>query len=323
MIQASAHNLKIIPNFLTDTRAYWIQNQYKGEEQALEAMDEVMRQHADESTVLSWYPVDEWDHEDDGYGKPRLYSQLLNLEVRKNSPNRPCFMLLMGYLGTDTWQMAAEEADILAVDAYPSDVGGIEQGLALQAQRLTEMRSVMGRDKPYVLVPELAEKLDDGKGKLFTLRPDESVAECYMGIIHGARGILFFRNYHPAEPGVPKDLWEGPTRFSRELFGPDRLSKLLLPPSKAVDIVGESKIVKCSNLAVHASLFADAQGRRTLIALNSLQKPAKDVRFEIVDLRDGPVRTRFEAGRALAARTGGFSDDFGALQPHVYDLPAQ
>ena len=323
LVQASGHNLKIIPNFLTDTRAYWIQNQYKGDQQALESLGKVMKRHADDPTVLAWYPVDEWDHEDDGYGKPKLFSHLVNLEVRKNSPNRPCFMLLMGYLGADQWKLAAEEADILAVDAYPSDVKGIEPGLALQAERLAEMRAVLGRDKPYVLVPELAQKLNDGKGPLSAMSPAESVAECYIAIIHGARGILFFHNHHPAEPGVPKNLWDGPTRFSQELFGADGLAKLLLPPSKSVDIVGESKIVKCSNPAIHASLFEDPQGRRTLIALNSLKRPAKGVRFEIAGLNSGVVRTRFEAGRTRSADAGAFSDDFDGLQPHVYDLPAK
>ena len=143
-IQAASHNLKVIPNFLTDTRAYWIQNQYKGDMESLAGLGKVMKQYADDPAILAWYPVDEWDHEDDGYGKPKLYSHLLNLEVRKNSPNRPCFMLLMGYLGIDQWKLVAEETDILGVDAYPSDVGGIEQGLALQARRLTEMRSRPG-----------------------------------------------------------------------------------------------------------------------------------------------------------------------------------
>lgn len=317
VIQASGHHLKIIPNFLTDTRAYWIQNQYHGDPQSLEALGQVMKQYADDPTILAWYPVDEWDHEDDGYGKPRLYSHLVNLEVRKNAPNRPCFMLLMGYLGNDTWKMAAEEADILAVDAYPSDVGGIEKGLALQAERLTEMRAVLGRDKPYVLVPELIQ--DPGRMKPMT--PVESVAECYMGIIQGARGILFFRNYHPADPACPRNLWDGPKRFSRELFGADGLAKLLLPPSKALDIVGEAAMVKCSNPAVHASLFEDAQGQRTLVALNSLNKWAKGVRFEIVGSKDGSIRTRFEDGRTVVTKGGVFTDDFVPLQPHVYDLP--
>jgi hypothetical protein len=60
----------------------------------------------------------------------------------------------------------------------------------------------------------------------------------------------------------------------------------------------DSRVVTCSNPAVHAS------------------------RFEIVGLKSGQVRTRFEAGRTRSAEAGAFSDDFDGLQPHVYDLPA-
>ena len=87
--------------------------------------------------------------------------------------------------------------------------------------------------------------------------------------------------------------------------------------------MGESKIVKCSSPSIHASLFEDAQGRRTLITLNALNQPAKGVRLEIVNLANGTVRTRFEAGRTLPAQNGGFSDDFDSLQRHVYDLPVR
>ena len=299
LTQAAGHQLKIIPNFLTDTRYYWIQKQYKGDRESLESMGKVMRQWGDNPAILSWNPVDEWDHEGDDYSKPKLYSHLVNLEVRKNSPNRPCYMVLMGFLGTDAWKMAAEEADILATDVYPSDYKGIEPGLAMQAKRLTEMRSVLGRDKPYMLIPELAQK--EPNRPMIAVTPAECCAQCYMAIIHGARGILFFREYHPTTPELPKDFWTGPTRFGRELFGENGLAKLLLPPSNAVDIVGESKIVKCSDSSIQASLFEDAQGRRTLIALNAVKKPAKGVRFEVVDLKDGTVGIRFEAGRALSA----------------------
>lgn len=167
---------------------------------------------------------------------------------------------------------------------------------------------------------------------------DQPVEACRRGGRHPRRGRLPERrrrhreeagaagrapDRHAVGPGAPKNLWEGSTRFSRELFGPDALSKLLLPPSKAVDVVGESEIVKCSSPAVHASLFEDAQGRRTLITLNSTTRRVNGVRFEIANLKPGTVRTRFEADRTLRAQAGGFSDAFDSLQPHVYDLSAE
>ena len=190
------------------------------------------------------------------------------------------------------------------------------------------MRSVLGRNKPYILVPELYQVEGSGKKATAIVRtPAETVAQCYMGIIQGARGILFFANCHPSNPDVPKNFLDGPAQVARELFHGDPgidsgLAKLLLPPSKAVDIVGEAKIVKCSSSSIHASLFEDAQGHRTLITLNALNKPAKGVRLEIVNLANGDVRTRFEAGRKIPAQNGGFSDDFDSLQRHVYDLPS-
>ena len=254
-----------------------------------------MKHYADDPSLLAWYPVDEWDHEDSSFGKPKLFSHLVNLEVRKNSPDRPCFMLLMGFLGTDQWKLAADEADILAVDSYPSDDPASSPAWRCRPRNSPRCAPSWG-DKPYVLVPELAQKLNDGRGTLYVNKPAASLAECYMGIIHGARGILFFHNHHPADPGVPKDLWEGPTRFGRELFGPERPGEAPVPPSKAVDIVGEAKIVKCSSPAIHASLFEDAQGRRTLIALNAKTEAAKGVRFEIIGLKTwhgpDPLRER-------------------------------
>ena len=87
----------------------------------------------------------------------------------------------------------------------------------------------MGREKPYVLVPELAQKLNDGKGPLVAMSLAESMAECYMGIIQGARGVLFFRNYHPAEPEARKDMWEGPTALRTRVVRPRRHFEV--PPS--------------------------------------------------------------------------------------------
>jgi hypothetical protein len=330
LTQAAGHQLKVMPNFLTDIMGYWTNRQYHGEPNTLAALGKVMRAYGDDPSILAWYPVDEWDHENESWGKPKLYSHLLNVEARRNSPNRPCFMLCMGFLGTDTWKIAAEEADILAVDVYPSDYENkIEKALAKQAEYLTDMRSVLGRNTPYVLVPELHQVKGSGQSAITIARtPAESVAQAYLGIIHGARGILFFANCHPSGPAVPTNLLDGPTQVARELFRGDPgidngLATLLLPPSKPVDIVGESKIVKCSNRSIHASLFEDAQGRRTLIALNLRNQPVKEVRLEIANLKGGIVRTRFEENRTIRAARGGFADDFDALQRHVYDLPSE
>jgi hypothetical protein len=323
LIQCSGHGLKVIPSPNTDTMGYWVTYQSGNESNALTHMASLIARYSDNPNILAWHPVDEWDHEDDGWGRPKLWSHLLCNQVRDNMPHRPCLMLCMGFLGVDAWRMVAEEADVLAVDIYPSDNGNnIEKALAKQAKYLSEMRSVLGRKKPYILVPELFQMKGSGKAAVAIVRtPAETVAQCYMGIIHGARGILLFANGHPSNPAVPKNFLDGVAQIAHELFGPEGLAQLVLPAAGAVDIAGESKIVKCSNAAIHASLFQDAKGRKTLIALNATNSPVVGVRFDIVNQSDGIISVRFETKRTIKMLSGGFSDNFDSLQRHVYDLP--
>jgi hypothetical protein len=323
VIQASGHQLHVIPNFVTDVMPYWTHDKYHGEPNTLAALGKIMAARANDMNIPAWYMVDEWDHEDQWWAKTKLYSHLLCVEARKNAPDRPVMMLCMGFMGVDVWKIAAEEADILAVDVYPSDCGGIEPALAKQAKYLSELRSVVGRNKPYILVPELFQMKGSGKAAVAIVRtPAETVAQCYMGIIQGARGILLFNNVHPSNPAVPKNFLDGAIQIGHELFGAGGLAQLVLPAAGAVDIAGESKIVKCSNSAIHASLFQDAKGRRTLIALNATNSPVVGMRFDIANQSDGVISVRFEPEKSLKISSGVFSDDFDALQRHVYDLPS-
>jgi len=148
LVQAAAHGLKVIPNFLTDTRAYWILNQYKGEQQLLDELREVMTAFADDPNVLMWYPVDEWDHEDSTYGKPHAFSHLLYWQARRSSPNRASLLLNMGFHGPDVWRLTEPEADVLSVDVYPSDWDSFEIGLAKQADDwITSVQSLVERNR--------------------------------------------------------------------------------------------------------------------------------------------------------------------------------
>jgi len=110
---------------------------------------------------------------------------------------------------------------------------------------------------------------------------------------------------------------------SRELFGEEGIAKLLLPPSRIVDMIGEQGIVKVSDPAVHTLLVADAQGRRTLIALNTKNSDLRNVTITIDGLKSGNVRTRFEDGRKPSATDGALHDDFGPISRHVYDLDGE
>jgi hypothetical protein len=317
IIQAAGHHLKIIPNFLGDTREYWIKNKYRGEQNALDAMGKIMAAHDHDPTILAWYPVDEWDHEDDHFGKPILYSRLLYNQVRESSPNKPSFMLLMGFKGVDGWRIAqrSANADIFGIDCYISDFaknGGTAGALKAQGERLDEMRKAFGRDVPYVLAPELQHQRQGH------LTPAEVVAQGYQAIIHGARGIMYFAYFYKP----PEDVWVGPRQMSHELFDPkEGLARLILPASSLLEVNGDARIVRFSNHpAIQSAVFVDARGRCTLVTLNATQDAVSAVKFEVAGLGNATVRTRFESGRTLKARGGAFTDDYAPLERHVYDL---
>jgi len=308
IIQASAHNLKIIPNFLTDTRAFWIKKKYGNEYNTIKSLGEVMKEYGDNPNILMWYPVDEWDHEDDSYGKPHLFSHLLYNEALEKSPRRARFMLSMGFMGPWTWKLMSEDADVVGIDIYLSDYGGVEPGLKMQAKRLDEIRK--STDKPYIMVPEASKKTSK----------EEILAQAYMGIIHGASGIIFFRMHHPSDPELNNSYWDGLNQLGEELFGINGIYKILLPPSKILEINGENGIVNIENDNIHyiLKLF---DNKLYLIALNASKNTYRNVKITIQDLKiNTPIRVQFEENNVIRSFQGYFLDDFKALERHIYQI---
>ncbi len=325
LIQAKAHGLKVIPNFLTDTRSYWIDKQYGGEGKALEALGRVAETYNDDPNLLCWYPIDEWDHEQNNYGKPHLYGHLLYRTFALKGPDRPGFCLSMAFHGPNTWKVSGPLAQVHGVDVYLHDNKTTENGLAMQAKRLDEMRSVFGRKVPYIMVPACFStpkpKKDPQDLSADNYEDFHMVAQAYLGIIHGARGIIFFRDVHPKNPACPEGIWRGMKQVGDELFdGDDGIAPLLLPPSKPVEFMGEAGVVSVSHSAIHTSLFADEGGKRTLIALNTKDKELQDVTFAVKDIEAGvKIRVRFE-DRTLTSNKGMFADTIGPFERRVYDL---
>ena len=81
-----------------------------------------------------------------------------------------------------------------------------------------------------------------------------------MGIIHGARGLIYFHDIHPKNPDCPEGLWPALTQVGDELFGENGIVSLLLPPSRVVEFMGEDGIVSVSDEAIHMALFVNEKG---------------------------------------------------------------
>jgi uncharacterized repeat protein (TIGR01451 family) len=106
---AKAHNLKIIPDFLDDVRAGYIADRHGSEENALDYLEQVMSDHSNDPNLLFWWLKNEWDHGDDAYGSPHLFSHQLSQRQRQSDPNRPGFLVGMGECGVTEWNIMGEK----------------------------------------------------------------------------------------------------------------------------------------------------------------------------------------------------------------------
>jgi hypothetical protein len=329
LTQAAAHGLKVIPNIYTDTRMWWIQSKYGSSEATLDYLEQMIRDHANDPALGAWYIIDEWDHEDLGYGKPTLFTAQLADRAHSADPYSPILILSMGFMGPTTWEMTAESSDLVVVDVYPA--ADYYQELLMQGARLDDMRGALGNDGAYVLMG-LGQNYDEGQiwpidGESRPYRPQELVAQAYMGLAHGSKGMLFWMgNFgHPDYQGsnwpaaYSEQIWQGMGQVGEELFGQDGLVDALLPPGSLVEIMGESGLVNASNSSIHYALYRTGTGTRILIALNA-SSASQAVTFTIPGLEQGTIETRFENGRRISSNLGSFQDSFQPLERHVYVL---
>jgi len=332
LIQAAGHGLKVFPNFYTDTRMWWIQRSYGNSEAVLDYLEQVVRDHANNPTLGGWYIIDEWDHEDPTYGKPHEFVQQLAARTRSADPYSPILILSMGFMGPTSWEMTAESSDLVMVDVYPAQ--NYIQELALQGRRLDEIRSALGNDAAYILVG-LGYNYEEGElipieGEARPYTPQEILAQAYMGLTHGSKGVIFWCGNvcHPDfhGPGWPasysQQVWQGLRQMGEELFGDEGLVDALLPPGGLLEVMGESGLVSCSNSVIHHALYRTGTGERVLIALNPTRSE-QTATFTVADLGTCAIITlRFEEGRTILSRGGTFDDTFQPLEHHVYVLPS-
>lgn len=333
LIQAAGHNLKVFPNTYTDTQAYWVKNQYGSSQNMLNYMAKVADRYKDNNALGSWYLIDEWDHEDELYGKPHLFSHQLATRMRQADPNTPVLILSMGFMGESTWQITSESADVVVVDVYPVAPQSLNRGLQFQAQRLDEIRNVMGNDGAYILMG-MGYNYNDGSiwavdGQNRGFQTAEIVAQAYIGITHGSKGMIYWSGLfgHPEfrssnwKLDYSARIWNGFRQVGSELFGDEGIASILLAPSTTLEIMGEKGIVSTSDSDIHYILKQTQIGQKFLIAVRGSNTSSGRVTFQISGLQAGTtIRTRFENGRTIVAENGRFSDQFGPLERHVYQL---
>ena len=330
--QAQGHDLKVIANFLTDTRTYWIDQNDHDNVETLKRLSNVMAEYAEHPALLAWNPVDEWDHEASDYSKPHIFSEQLYKAAKDNSPNRPVYMSLMGYMGEEGWRSAYNSTDIFATDTYFDDIDNSERGVALIGERLDDMRRVLGDSKSILFIPHFVEQANTMRtidGELRTPNQTEVVMQGYMGITHGAQGLLYFTYQHPDYPddcNAPSgqaycglaSSWAGLRQMGEELFGSNGIADALLPPAFTIDINEENNIITTSNNNIHYIAKQKADGSQLLIAVNT-KRTTQETRFDIDGLTSQEIPVLFD-NRTIPASGESFSDSFGPYERRVYAI---
>jgi hypothetical protein len=316
MDQCARNKLLCSSQFFTDTRSYWIEHQYTNEDNALDAMSDVMKFNHNSPGNLGWYLKDEADHNDATWGAPpEFILQLYNLE-KKADPERPAIVLFQGWK-PDAFRAYDGAFDIAAFDVYPLGVG---RPITDISERIENMRKEVGPTKALWAVVEGHEgEHVRNTGKRLTAA--ETLAQGYLCLTHDINGVIYFVDNEAEyiDVGEMPEPWEGMKQFFAEVNGPDGLGSWLLPSATTVARTGQAGSDGVDADAVHFIHKRLPSGVNLVIALNTRNATIEDVTFTLDGLQPaGEVGVRFEERTLRANPQGKLVDSFRPYERHIY-----
>lgn len=265
----------------------------------LEAIDAAIARYRHHPALLAWYLIDE--PEETGI-RPEVTRRLYE-RVRRQDPYHPVYLVNNR---PATYKAHSGGSDILAIDVYPIPLGPVSR----VRQRLQEARYCSPEQKPVWLIAQAFGATEHWPRPP---TPAELRNMVYQGLVHGARGIFFYRYCDEGERRIqPRPLMEEMELLAGELRG---LAPVLLEPESVLE-----SGLQDGDPGVDLAL-RQHQGDYYLLVVNTTLS-LKRVR---VVLRGLPSLARVEAlGRSAPARLqdGRFEADLEALGTGVYRLEA-
>lgn len=176
--------------------------------------DEVVRKlkQKDQRQLFLHYLFDE---PDGNIGVTLRDIQLLNAVIKAVSPGSATFL---NFAANSTMHQAFKVTDVLGVDHYPIPAGRI----ADIGYSMDSMRYFSG-NRPVIFVPQAFSWGGYGQKDGRYPTPDELRAMTLLGVIHGAKGLLFYEFPAPhmssktALPEINAPLWQDLKEFIRLL----------------------------------------------------------------------------------------------------------
>jgi len=301
MDRAQKHGLRVIysvKDFYEGTK--WTPPQGKT---GLDVAREYVTMVRDHPALLAWYINDELEAK----WIPRL-KEMYEL-VMELDPKHPAFQVLCK---PEEFGAYYRVTDVLGVDPYPVprhplDMVGdwVDAGVKAVQER-----------KPVWVVPQLHKwAIYSGEDKDREPTYEEKRCMAYLGIIHGARGMIFYsyfdlsreKNRSQAPPEVFEKRWEEVTRIAGEI-------KSLIP----IVLNGTSIASVVSKPGVHANMIR-VGGDVYIIAANASSAKPSDFVLGV------PERTKPEAADVLtdkkvAIEGGVLREQFQPLEVKVYKI---
>jgi hypothetical protein len=270
----------------------------------------VVAAYREHPAILAWYLNDELPH--------KLVPQLEDHyeRVRKADPAHPCFIVLCN---RSELAYFPETTDILGVDPYP-----IPRDLITRvADFVTAARSAVRENQPVWLVPQAfawyqynsknpdrghpptAEELGTGRAPTY----EEERCMTYLGLIHGAKGLIYYCYYDLRVLPQYREMWAGMKTIAAEV-------KTLTPALLSTEPAGKWRVTSTDS-PVRATLLRQ-DDTLYLLAANPGTN-AWRVGFDLQRRIAPEVEVRFE-NRRLSVRQGRFEDKFLPLAVHVYAI---
>lgn len=291
-------------------------------------------EHRDDPTIVGWMHGDEPDNAQAlpggrGYGPPIPPAKIVAdyERLRAADPTRPILLNLGQGVANDDWKgrgpgaslddypQYVQGADVVSFDVYP--VAGLDRPdgadyLWYVAKGVERLRNWTEDRKTIWNCIECTHISAAQKAT-----PHQVKAEAWMSLIHGSRGLIYF--VHQFEPRFIEaalledpEMLAGVTTINRQVH---ELAPVLNSPT-----VERGGAVTSSDPEVPIALMVKRhEGATYAFAVGMRNAPARGT-FTIQGL---PETARVEVlgeDRTIEARAGGFEDDFGPCDVHLYRI---
>lgn len=259
--------------------------------------------------------------------------------VKREDPDHP--LLTVEWPGApDRFALWKGIGDIFGTDLYsiPRErrYGGLPNHDITQMRDYLETLRKAHGDRPLMLVLQAWawDPLKDGVKGYPT--PYESRFMAYQSVVHGARALFYYGQFHCSRPNsaaalaseakdektrkaefekcveLNRQFWDRHRGFFKELTQASKV--FVLPPAEpALRITANEGIESATRKAADGSLY--------LLAVNASEKP-RQVQFRLpAGVKAAAVHVLFE-DRRLPVKDGGFTDTFRPYDTHVYATAA-